>query len=292
MGRELKRVPLDFDHPIGEVWSGFVNPHYAARKCEACDGSGYSPRAKLFHSQWYGYVLLDASAVSESFAVDHPAIQAAARRNVNNAPDFYGTGDTAIQREANRLMLHFNSSWSHRLIQADVDALVAAERLMDFTHTWKRGDGWKPKDPPYRPTAEEVNEWSLQGFGHDSINCSVCIEARCKREGVDCLCPECRGNGGIWPSEEAKRIYEEWKKTEPPTGDGYQIWETVSEGSPVSPVFATPEELARWMVANDDSVTKDTTYDQWVAWIRGPGCAPSMVVCDGIVEDGVVASLH
>lgn len=34
--------------------------------------------------------------------------------------------------------------------------------------------------------------------------------------------------------------------TDPPVGNGYQLWETTSEGSPISPVFATPEELAEW----------------------------------------------
>jgi len=201
--------------------------------------------------------------------------------------EYDGFGRFGVQSKAIRLMGTLNPSWSHRLIQADVDALVAAERLMDFTHTWKRGDGWKLKDPPYHPTAKEVNEWSLCGMGHDSINCHVCIEARCKREGVDTTCKECHGHGDIWPSEEAKQRYESWEKTEPPTGDGYQIWQTVSEGGPCSPVFATPEELARWMVANDDSVTKDTTYDQWVAWIRGPGWAPSLVGNGGEIMSGV-----
>lgn len=30
---------------------------------------------------------------------------------------------------------------------------------------------------------------------------------------------------------------------EPPEGEGWQVWETVSEGSPTTPVFATREEL-------------------------------------------------
>lgn len=38
MGRTLKRVPLDFDWPIGEVWRGYINPHY--EECTACLGSG------------------------------------------------------------------------------------------------------------------------------------------------------------------------------------------------------------------------------------------------------------
>ena len=74
----------------------------------------------------------------------------------------------------------------------------------------------------------------------------------------------------------------DWK-IHPPTGDGYQLWETVTEGSPISPVFATPEELADWLVApdNDTSITRGTTRDQWLAMIRGPGWSPSMIEGDG-----------
>ena len=64
---------------------------------------------------------------------------------------------------------------------------------------------------------------------------------------------------------------------DPPQGDGYQIWETVSEGSPVSPVFENPEDLATWMVNNDKSITQGTTFDGWMKFITGPGWAPSMV---------------
>lgn len=38
MGRELKRVVLDFDWPLHKVWDGYVNPYY--RKCDVCDGRG------------------------------------------------------------------------------------------------------------------------------------------------------------------------------------------------------------------------------------------------------------
>ncbi len=42
MGREIKRVALDFDWPIGEVWTGFLNPYYAEQvKCPTCDGLGW-----------------------------------------------------------------------------------------------------------------------------------------------------------------------------------------------------------------------------------------------------------
>jgi len=41
-----------------------------------------------------------------------------------------------------------------------------------------------------------------------------------------------------------------WVGTDPPTGEGFQLWETTSEGSPVSPVFETDEALAEWCEAN------------------------------------------
>jgi hypothetical protein len=79
---------------------------------------------------------------------------------------------------------------------------------------------------------------------------------------------------------------ESWESFDPPTGDGYQIWETVSEGSPVSPAFANPEDLANWMVQNDKSVTKDSDFDAWMKFIDS-GWAPSGVATDRGYVSGV-----
>lgn len=35
-----------------------------------------------------------------------------------------------------------------------------------------------------------------------------------------------------------------------PKGEGYQLWETTSEGSPISPVFETLDELCEWCEEN------------------------------------------
>ena len=76
---------------------------------------------------------------------------------------------------------------------------------------------------------------------------------------------------------------------EPPTGPAYQIWETVSEGSPISPPFVDPRELAAWMVANDQSVTKGTTQEEWVKFITAIQWSPSLVDVGGQTIDGVRA---
>lgn len=267
--RELRRVPLDFEWPIGEIWKGYLNPYAElAVKCR-CDGSGYSPVAYHMKEQWYGDVPFDPrSTGSEPYTSSTPEVRAFAERNVTQARDFYrahGGTEPAIEREAQRLADLFNSQWSHHLAQADVDALVEGERLWDFTRRprtleqveqLKRQaaeDGspyWLKEPNGYRPTADEVNRWSLSGFGHDSINAWVCVKARCAREGVEVTCVFCGGTGHTWPSKEAKEACDNWERKDPPVGEGYQLWGTCSEGEPMSPVFATLQELANYAAPN------------------------------------------
>ena len=60
-------------------------------------------------------------------------------------------------------------------------------------------------------------------------------------------CPTCQGHATVekYPGQRAEA--EAWEPTAPPEGEGWQLWETVSEGSPISPVFATADALADWM---------------------------------------------
>lgn len=89
--------------------------------------------------------------------------------------------------------------WVHSITQDEVQTLVDAGRLTDFTHTFVAGEGWQPKDPPVCPTASEVNAWSAgRGLGHDAINRGILIETRAKRLGVYGSCPECDGHGSVF----------------------------------------------------------------------------------------------
>lgn len=65
----------------------------------------------------------------------------------------------------------------------------------------------------------------------------------------------------------------------PPDGEGYQVWETVSEGSPISPVFKTPEELATYMSEKGTDLDRGT-YDQWFKFVE-IGRVPSMMIVPG-----------
>ncbi len=185
-----------------------------------------------------------------------------------------GPNEAAVYREIHRLLAQcFNNRWCHHLSQEDVDVLWAHGRLtLDFKE---------------KPTAAMVNRWSLSGFGHDSINCGICIDARCQREGVEMLCPACKGQGLLWSDPEAEAKSDTWQRTEPPFGEGWQMWDTVSEGVPISPVFKTPEELARYCADHPQGASRGTTYEQWLAMITGSGWVPSLIVTATGVRDGV-----
>lgn len=296
MGRELKRVPLNFSWPLSKIWSGYQNPHYEGHctDCPHCEG-GYSPEYKALEKRWYGYVpFKPEDRGSVPFAHDHPKVWAFAERNVAHSPSYYGCGLDAVRREAMRLAELFNSSWNHHLNADDVAALIKADRLWDFTRTPRtdkqralvakrlatgKHNSWLPRSNGYIPTPQEVNEWSIAGFGHDSSNCWIVCKAECERQGKPHTCSHCKGEASVWDSKANKTRANRWRRKEPPRGVGYQIWETVSEGSPISPVFKTPEALADWMAAPGNGWRSDqgTTREQWLRFINGPGWAPTLV---------------
>ncbi len=254
MGREIKRVALDFDWPInGMIWKGYHNP-YRPLECSECEGSGSSPEVNRLTNDWYS---------------------------------------------------HLGSGWGKRLTQEDVQALIDADRLWDFTRVprteeqreivrKKVADGensWLPESNGYVPTADEVNEWERKsGFGHDAINCWTCVKARAKRLGYKLKCRCCDGNGHLWPSDEFESLYQDWIDVDPPAGEGWQLWTTTTEGTPMSPVLATPEELSHWLEDNRASTfgSDTATYSQWICWISKGGWAISLVADDQGIRSGVV----
>lgn len=293
MGREIRRVPLDFMWPLGEVWQGFIQPDRLREKpCDHCQ-NGYSPHAEQLRCLWYGNLPFHPAITgSAPLTADTPAVRDVAEHNVKNSPDYYGNDDRAIAREARRLAELWNSCWRHHLAQEDVDALVVAGRLYDFTHRLVPGKGWQPIKPMPRPTATEVNDWSVRHglFGHDACNAWVAIRARCERDGYSHVCAFCEGNGSVeaYPGQRAEA--EAWEATQPPAGEGWQLWETVSEGSPLSPVFATAEELAQWLTTSEGGEKagpsqRPMTIEQARGFVKA-GWAPSMFLNVGGLHDG------
>ncbi|MDP3937911.1 MAG: hypothetical protein Q8R92_07220 [Deltaproteobacteria bacterium] len=201
MGREVRRVALDFEHPIRERWSGFVNPHYL--ECPAHCGGGYS----------------------EEYRFLEPHVRTLLR-------DAEKKGGAALKI-----------------------ATALAER------------------EPFP-------------FGFEGMATYVTTEKILALAGALLTCPVC-GGSGVDPKIQS--VYDAWVPTPPPPGDGWQMWETTSEGSPISPVFSTPEDLAHWLSnSRASSFGDDTaTYEQWLGMIQGPGWALDLVIQDDRLMTGI-----
>ncbi len=70
----------------------------------------------------------------------------------------------------------------------------------------------------------------------------------------------------------------------------FMMYETTSEGTPISPAFAKPEELARWLADNGASALENmkASYEDWLRVARG-GFAPSAVMGASGMRSGVEA---
>lgn len=284
MSRELYRVPLDFDAPIGKTYQVETNPYLEhGHDCEKCDGRGESKLMRKLSDLWYGKIPFKPSdRDSVPYTEESEPVWAFAKRNVEHSPEYYGVGEEAIRKEAKRLASVFNSQWSYHLNQFDIDVLIENDALKEFTHDYVRGEGWVPKDVQPEITPQSVNDW----FINDRFNASskyfyyIGI-AECKRLGQSHHCDACDGQGEIWDSPENKELAKSWEHPPVPTGDGYQMWSGTFDG-PISPVFGTPEELAEYMVKNPrSSLDKGYDYDGWLKFINEIGWMPSGIIVAG-----------
>lgn len=235
MGREIKRVPLDFDWPLDTTWSGFLMPdELRVPDCPDCKGMSTTPAR-----QW-------------------------------------------VEQIAALLLL------------LD-DDLNAQERGRDmhpyFHHTGSRARSGRPS-PDIREFGSGLAGREASWLGHDAIDNWHATDAVIRAAGLDPkvwgLCRTCEGNGSIeaYPGQRAE--VDAWERTEPPTGEGWQVWQTVGEGSPITPVLPTAEALI------DHLATIGTVWDDGKPWRRsaaeafvGDGWAPSgFASAAGVFEGG------
>jgi len=167
MGRELKRVALDFDFELGETWTGYLNPHY--KRCPACDGSGATEYLRRLNA-WIGEMIYPLSYGGKG----NKELQAFFRK---------------ICKEDEHTLLSLGSSGVFRVLRVLREAAGEPEGW-GWCETCK-GDGidpsakeayeaWEPTQPPEGPgwqlwqtvseggpvspvcqTAEELTEWMI-----------------------------------------------------------------------------------------------------------------------------------
>lgn len=313
MSREVRRVPLDFDWPIDKTWHGYLRPgKFDEDKCPDCDG-GYSAFARNLHDQWYGNAPFRPEDNGRTpYTWEEPTILEFARRNVEGNVEFYcsflgispgaadevwdRTGrtrlDIAAEYEAKRLARLWNSYWSHHLSQQDVDDILEADPIHRLTHEVVRSEeftGWRLREPRVIVTADMYNEYTLRDRMGSGNGLGTLITKRCERAGQPMLCATCDGRGSLERYEGQREESDAWEREQPPTGKGWQLWETVSEGSPLSPVFTSADALAYWLTtpACRRGMMEPMTIEVARGFVKA-GWAPTLLsVNDATPRDGV-----
>lgn len=193
--------------------------------------------------------------------------------------------------------------WGDDLEEEEIHALIKRGRLSDLfpgnkwykfieeEDTWKVMDlsverdkrEWIPCEAPQIPSAEEVNKKIRETpMGHDSINHWIAVQSKAERLGIHGNCESCDGQGYTWPSEEIKESCENWEKFEPPLGDGFQLWETTSEGSPMTPVFKTLDDLCEYAEENCGTFAGiKTSKENWKKMLEEDNVHTIMESSDG-----------
>ena len=173
MGREMKRVAIDFDWEIGKIWEGYINPFY--KPCPDCTNGRTRNRIKFeelvgnfMHSSGIDEITTGLAGRSPSTVFGHDA-----------------------------------------------------------------SDRWRAVDKIIIAAGLNPDDWGI--------------------------CPTC---GGEAIAPDAIDECNAWTPHEPPIGDGYQLWETTTDGSPQSPVFASFDELCKWCEKNATTFASFTSTEK------------------------------
>ena len=112
-------------------------------------------------------------------------------------------------------------------------------------------------------------------------------------------CTRCQGHGDLATDE--LRAWQDAMPDAPiPSGDGWQLWETVGD-SPMSPVFATSDELVEWMMTHPwrlnpslsgPSLVRSTRYEAERLVAVGTSLGSFIITRDGELIDGVTAAIR
>ena len=94
-----------------------------------------------------------------------------------------------------------------------------------------------------------------------------------------------------WPMDQVWEGFFDQEPNEPPEGEGWQVWETVSEGSPVTPVFATSNELVDYLAEGGDEWCRrrgdaPPSYEAALNFVEQGECM-SMTMQSGVIKQGI-----
>lgn len=250
MSREVHRVPLDFDWPLNKVWKGYLQPdELDGERCEACNGSGQTHFGWWLQKFSYAMgMLADDVRAQERGKPMHPWLR--------EFPHPHGHWEYPVDGDPQ------SGPGQFIIDRPSADALDFFGALLGV----------------------DKEKITGQMFGEDPHY--AVMRKLLEATGTDVSCQDCGGHGETekYPGQRAEA--ETWKPTGPPEGEGWQLWSTISEGSPISPVFSSADGLAGWM--SDPARGRDWVPQETAAKFIADGWAPTgAVTADGGAMSGV-----
>lgn len=241
MGRELRRVPLDFDWPLNKVWEGFLNP--LGKPCPENQKTCFNGLTAA--GQWMEtFVRLIVTAADDALESE----EGRKRRGTHYPHPYLTTLATAPTYDIPRELKG-----------------PAAFRELDR----RERERYKWVLPPTKELADLLagfDKPSFMGFMGGSAGYKMrnaLLKAAKQNPKTWGVCPVCKGDS-MDPA--VKKAYDEWESTPPPEGEGWQLWETVSEGSPISPVLPTREAFIEYLMSQGStrSAAEAFAKEGWV----------------------------
>jgi len=294
VSREVRRVPLDFTWPLDKVWSGYVRPtELSLPTCPDCGGAGWSGGAQWLRSivATLGMAAGHAAATArgEKYRGDrgtiHPYLaeypQRPTRRiEVTPTPEQVTAASEAVERieretgraapvVLQRAARGYPDTVGYELVEPTLDL---AELYAGLAGT----------------PVERLDQYSNSSAEYTALQVLV------RAAGLDpetwLSCTACGGSGEQGTPEQ-RAASEAWGFTDPPTGEGWQMWETVSEGSPISPVFPDREGLIVWLTRDYrwGAQSHPLTREQAEAFVGAGHSIASFVMVGDRIIDGVAA---
>jgi hypothetical protein len=290
VSRDIRRVPVDFDWPLNKVWHGYVrSDELDLPPCPECSGQGSPPsyRWLIALANRLGMLADDALAAQPRGREMHPWL---ARDPYPPTRDIHRPVTDEERATARRVVAQHEArgegapAWIERIAQDGSTTLDQCEVI-------------RPSDDVVDLVAGLSGESRerLGGFLGVSSSTSwrmaaAIVKAAGLPEGWG-TCPTCDGAGDVGTAEQ-RAAFEAWQEEDPPTGDGWQLWESVSEGSPISPVFPDREGLIRWLTTDYSWGAQKTplTLEQAEAFVGlGHSIGSGVILADGTHLSGEAA---
>lgn len=268
MSREIRRVPLDFDWPLKTVWGGYLTPEqFHQDACPDCCRRDYRGQPTggtgcTAAADWVRAALVLVGMMADDV----------------RAQSFEGSDRQFTPYGDDRSRIH---PW-----------LAALQRDCVYNH---------------RRPSQDILDLYRGVVGRDEIGSLGADSDRFARRAMKALkaaaglpdswgiCTTCQGEGSVekYPGQRAE--CEAWFEEDhsPPTGEGWQVWETTSEGSPISPVFADREELIGFLMSDRyygfGTSPTPLTREQAEAFVGAGSSIGSMVIACGRMIPGDAA---